>query len=43
VIGNPPYGAFLAEDEKSYLRQRYRTYQYKYDTYIYFILESGEN
>ena len=37
VIGNPPYGAFLGEEEKAYVRHGFESYQYKYDSYIYFI------
>ena len=37
VIGNPPYGAFFSNDEKAYVRQRYSSYQYRYDSYVYFI------
>ena len=37
VIGNPPYGAFLGDDEKAYVRHKFQSYQYRYDSYIYFI------
>ncbi len=37
VIGNPPYGASFSDVEKAYIRERYRAYRYKYDSYIYFI------
>lgn len=37
VIGNPPYGAKLNNDEKKYLDVRYKTTQYNYDTYKFFI------
>ncbi|NWJ97689.1 MAG: N-6 DNA methylase [Chloroflexi bacterium] len=37
IIGNPPYGAFFSEFEKLYIRERFRSYKYKYDSYIYFI------
>jgi len=37
VIGNPPYGAFFGEGEKEYIRKKYKSYKYKYDSYIYFI------
>ncbi len=37
VIGNPPYGAFLGEAEKDYVRARFKSYKYRYDSYIYFI------
>lgn len=36
VVGNPPYGALLAEDESSYLRSRYRSAEYQIDTYPVF-------
>ncbi len=37
VIGNPPYGAFLSEHEKAYIKSNYQTYKYRFDSYIYFI------
>ncbi len=37
VIGNPPYGACLDAQSKSYIAEKYRSYCYKYDSYIYFI------
>lgn len=37
VIGNPPYGASLTEEEKRYLDVAYKTTQYNYDTYKFFI------
>jgi hypothetical protein len=37
VIGNPPYGAFFNDKEKDYIRTKYKSYKYKYDSYIYFI------
>jgi len=37
VIGNPPYGAFFGDGEKDYIRNKFRSYKYKYDSYIYFI------
>lgn len=40
VIGNPPYGAMLDEDQKAYVQGCYKSYQYRFDTYIYF-LERG--
>jgi hypothetical protein len=40
VIGNPPYGAMLDEGQKGYVQSNYQSYQYKFDTYIYF-LEKG--
>jgi len=37
VIGNPPYGAEFDDGQKQYVREKYKTYQYKYDSYFYFI------
>ncbi|MEA1999971.1 MAG: N-6 DNA methylase, partial [Euryarchaeota archaeon] len=37
VIGNPPYGAFFSEIEKTYIKQNFKSYKYRYDSYIYFI------
>ncbi|MGB2728319.1 MAG: TaqI-like C-terminal specificity domain-containing protein [Halobacteriota archaeon] len=37
VIGNPPYGAFFSEKEKTYIKQNFKAYKYRYDSYIYFI------
>ncbi len=37
VIGNPPYGASFDENIKTYIRNKFHTYKYKYDSYIYFI------
>lgn len=37
VIGNPPYGAMFSENEKSYIKEKYQTYKYRFDSYIYFI------
>ncbi|MDP4230118.1 MAG: N-6 DNA methylase [Bacteroidota bacterium] len=37
IVGNPPYGGLLDENTKSYIKRRYKSYQYKYDTYLYFI------
>lgn len=37
VIGNPPYGALFDDDQKKYIRDHFKSYQYKYDSYIYFI------
>lgn len=36
VIGNPPYGATLNDIEKKFIVETYKSYQYKFDTYIYF-------
>ena len=37
VIGNPPYGAFFGDAEKNYIREKFKSYKYKFDSYIYFI------
>ena len=37
VIGNPPYGAEFGELEKIFIKQCYKSYQYKFESYIYFI------
>jgi adenine-specific DNA-methyltransferase len=37
VVGNPPYGADLSDAAKAYIREQFRSYKYKYDSYIYFI------
>ena len=37
VIGNPPYGAFFNEIEKTYIKQNFVAYKYRYDSYIYFV------
>jgi hypothetical protein len=37
VIGNPPYGAQFNIQEKEYIRTYYKSYQYKFDSYVYFI------
>jgi len=37
VIGNPPYGANFDVSEKKYIQQNYKSYLYKFDSYVYFI------
>ena len=37
VIGNPPYGAKLSEDEKDWLRNKFSNQDYQLDTYLLFI------
>ena len=37
VIGNPPYGAFLGETEKDYLRNKYTCQSYQLDSYLLFL------
>jgi hypothetical protein len=36
-VGNPPYGAFFNEIEKTYIKQNFVAYKYRYDSYIYFV------
>lgn len=40
VIGNPPYGATLGDDETEYLSQNYRLQNYQLDTYLLFVEKS---
>jgi len=40
IVGNPPYGASFSDAGKSYIRLKYKSYKYKYDSYIYFIENS---
>lgn len=40
VIGNPPYGAKLSDEEKKLYRQLYPETQFKIDTYSLFILKA---
>jgi adenine-specific DNA-methyltransferase len=42
VIGNPPYGATFNENEKAYIKNKFKSYKYKFDSYVYFI-EEGLN
>lgn len=37
VIGNPPYGAFFSDAEKDYVRSQFKSYKYRFDSYIYFL------
>jgi adenine-specific DNA-methyltransferase len=37
VVGNPPYGANLDEGGKNYIKNNFKTFKYRYDSYIYFI------
>lgn len=37
VVGNPPYGASFDNAQKMYIRSKFKSYRYKYDSYIYFI------
>jgi type I restriction-modification system DNA methylase subunit len=36
VIGNPPYGALLSDEESSYLKKKYKVANYQLDTYNLF-------
>lgn len=40
VIGNPPYGAYLYEEDKSYLIQKYPNQTYQLDSYLLFLEKS---
>jgi len=40
VIGNPPYGAELTDEEKSLYRKIYREIKFKINTYTLFVLNS---
>jgi len=37
VIGNPPYGALFSDADKNYIKSHFRTYKYRFDSYVYFI------
>ena len=37
VIGNPPYGASFNEKEKDFIKVYYKSYKYKFESYVYFI------
>lgn len=36
IIGNPPYGASFDKREKEYIENSYKSYQYKFESYLYF-------
>jgi hypothetical protein len=36
IIGNPPYGASFDKKEKEYIENSYKSYQYKFESYLYF-------
>ncbi len=40
VIGNPPYGAFLSQDETHYLLNHFKLQDYRLDTYVLFLDKS---
>lgn len=37
VIGNPPYGANFNEEEKRIIKATFKSYKYKFESYVYFI------
>ena len=37
VVGNPPYGAYLSETEKSYLASKFSNQNYQLDSYLLFL------
>jgi adenine-specific DNA-methyltransferase len=37
MIGNPPYGSIFNDLEKKFIKQGYKSYLYKFDSYVYFI------
>jgi hypothetical protein len=37
IIGNPPYGAEFSTQSKAYIRNNYKSYLYKFDSYVYFM------
>ncbi|EKT4552392.1 N-6 DNA methylase [Flavobacterium psychrophilum] len=42
IIGNPPYGASFNNLEKNFIKDNYFSYQYKFESYLYFY-EKGIN
>lgn len=40
VIGNPPYGINFNDEMKKYISKNFKSYKYKYESYIYFIEKS---
>ena len=36
VVGNPPYGASFNKSEKKVIKEVYLSYQYKFESYLYF-------
>ena len=40
VIGNPPYGATFDQNMKNYIRKNFDSYEYKYESYVYFMEKS---
>jgi adenine-specific DNA-methyltransferase len=37
ILGNPPYGGLLVDAVKKYIKSHFTSYQFKFDSYIYFI------
>lgn len=37
VIGNPPYGATFSQLEKKHITKVFKSYRYKFESYVYFI------
>lgn len=42
IIGNPPYGASFNNLDKTFIKEKYFSYQYKFESYLYFY-EKGIN
>jgi type I restriction-modification system DNA methylase subunit len=42
IIGNPPYGASFNNLDKTFIKEKYISYQYKFESYLYFY-EKGIN
>ncbi|MCK4798905.1 MAG: N-6 DNA methylase, partial [Spirochaetes bacterium] len=42
VIGNPPYGAVISDDEKQHLIKHYKSYEYQLNSFSFFIEKSGK-
>jgi type I restriction-modification system DNA methylase subunit len=36
IIGNPPYGATFSDLDKNFIKTNYSSYQYKFESYLYF-------
>lgn len=43
VIGNPPYGAYLYDSDKTYLYSKYKHQSYQLDTYLLFLENAVRN
>lgn len=42
IVGNPPYGASFNNLDKTFIKEKYISYQYKFESYLYFY-EKGIN